>query len=127
MIESTSSFIKSSIPLYHNAVKSIIFKCAELLMGIFIFKLFALIAAQSNQFTSYLMFTEDYIQRTLYVTSRGLSRAGLVVLAFSLLNVCSGGICSWLKHRWMSFGRAHGARSSSVRRRPVLKLHSACA
>ncbi|KAG4279675.1 hypothetical protein FPRO04_13502 [Fusarium proliferatum] len=87
MIESSSSFIKSSIPLYHNAVKSIIFKCAELLMGIFIFKLFSLVAARSRQFTSYLMFTEDYIQRTLYISSRGLSRAGLVVLAFSLLNV----------------------------------------
>ncbi|KAG8671993.1 hypothetical protein FPOAC1_005252 [Fusarium poae] len=33
------------------------------------------------------MFTEDYIQRTLYISSRGLSRAGLVVLAFSLLNI----------------------------------------
>ncbi|KAI1008627.1 hypothetical protein LB504_002074 [Fusarium proliferatum] len=87
MIESSSSFIKSSIPLYHNAVKSVIFKCAELLMGVFIFKLFSLIAARSRQFTSYLMFTEDYIQRTLYISSRGLSRAGLVVLAFSLLNI----------------------------------------
>jgi hypothetical protein len=56
-------------------------------MGIFVFKLFSLIAARSNQFTSYLMFTEDYIQRTLYITSRGLSRAGLVVLVFSLVNI----------------------------------------
>ncbi|KAF4439150.1 hypothetical protein FACUT_4332 [Fusarium acutatum] len=87
MIESSSSFIKSSIPLYHNAVKSVIFKCAELLMGIFIFKLFSLLAARSRQFTSYLMFTEDYIQRKLYISSRGLSRAGPVVLAFSLLNI----------------------------------------
>ncbi|EWG50833.1 hypothetical protein FVEG_09965 [Fusarium verticillioides 7600] len=87
MIESSSSFIKSSIPLYHNAVKSVIFKCAELLMGIFVFKLFSLVAARSGQFTSYLMFTEDYIQRTLYISSRGLSRAGLVVIAFSLLNI----------------------------------------
>ncbi|KAJ4017746.1 hypothetical protein NW752_001654 [Fusarium irregulare] len=87
MLDTGLSFVKSSIPVYHNAVKSIIFKCAELLMGIFIYKLFSLIAARSNQFTSYLMFTEDYIQRTLYIASRGLSRAGLVVLAFSLLNI----------------------------------------
>nr|RBQ84421.1 hypothetical protein FVER53263_09965 [Fusarium verticillioides] len=87
MIESSSSFIKSLIPLYHNAVKSVIFKCAELLMGIFVFKLFSLVAARSGQFTSYLMFTEDYIQRTLYISSRGLSRAGLVVITFSLLNI----------------------------------------
>ncbi|KAJ4247453.1 hypothetical protein NW762_013128 [Fusarium torreyae] len=56
-------------------------------MGIFIYKFFSLIAARSNQFMSYLMFTEDYIQRTLYISSRGLSRAGLVVLIFSFLNV----------------------------------------
>lgn len=87
MLDTGLAFVKSSIPVYHNAVKSIIFKCAELLMGIFIYKLFSLIAARSNQFTSYLMFTEDYIQRTLYISSRGLSRAGLVVLAFSLLNI----------------------------------------
>ncbi|KAF4975685.1 hypothetical protein FZEAL_7575 [Fusarium zealandicum] len=87
MIESSSSFIASSIPVYHNAVKSIIFKCAELLMGIFVFKLFSLIAARSKQFTSYLMFTEDYIQRFLYILSRGISRACLVVLAFSILNI----------------------------------------
>jgi hypothetical protein len=87
MIESTSSFIYSTIPLYHNAVKSIIFKCAEILMGIFIFKLFSLIAARSKQFTAYLMFTEDYIQRTLYITSRGFSRAAIIVLLFSLLNI----------------------------------------
>ncbi|KAM0227702.1 hypothetical protein ACHAP5_012124 [Fusarium lateritium] len=87
MIESTSSFLYSTIPLYHNALKSIIFKCAEILMGIFIFKFFSLIAARSNQFTAYLMFTEDYIQRTLYITSRGFSRAAIVVLLFSLLNI----------------------------------------
>jgi hypothetical protein len=87
MLDTGLAFVKSSIPVYHNAVKSIIFKCAELLMGIFIYKLFSLIAARSNQFTSYLMFTEDYVQRTIYISSRGLSRAGLVVLAFSLLNI----------------------------------------
>ncbi|KAF5008992.1 hypothetical protein FDECE_4755 [Fusarium decemcellulare] len=87
MIESSSSFIRSWIPVYHNAVKSIIFKCAELLMGIFVYKIFSLMAARSNQFSSYLMFTEDYVQRTLYISSRGISRAALVVVAFSILNV----------------------------------------
>ncbi|CEI70906.1 hypothetical protein FVEN_g9716 [Fusarium venenatum] len=87
MLQTTSYFIKSSIPFYHNAVKSLIFKCAELLMGIFVYKLFSLIAARLNKFTSYLMLTEDYIQRTLYISSRGVSSAGLVVLGFSLLNI----------------------------------------
>lgn len=89
MIESTSEFVKSSIPLYHSALKSFIFKCAELLMGIFVFKLFSLIAARSNQFTAYLMFTEDYIQQLFFISSRGISRGGLVVFLFSLLSVTS--------------------------------------
>ncbi|KAH6894748.1 hypothetical protein B0T10DRAFT_481042 [Thelonectria olida] len=87
MIDSSSSFIASSIPLLHNAVKSLIFKCAELLMALFIYKVFSLLAARSNQFTSYLMFAEDYIQRWLFLSSSGLSRASLIVLFFSILNV----------------------------------------
>ncbi|EEU40609.1 uncharacterized protein NECHADRAFT_33154 [Fusarium vanettenii 77-13-4] len=89
MIESSSSFIASSIPLLHNAVKSLIFKCAEILMALFIWKLFSLFAARSRQFTAYLMFAEDYVQRLLFLSSRGFSRATLLVLGFSLLNVAA--------------------------------------
>ncbi|UPK90909.1 hypothetical protein LCI18_001844 [Fusarium solani-melongenae] len=89
MIESSSPFIASSIPLLHNAVKSLIFRCAEILMALFIWKLFSLFAARSHQFTAYLMFAEDYIQRWLFLSSRGLSRATLVVLGFSILNVAA--------------------------------------
>ncbi|RSM18147.1 hypothetical protein CDV31_003069 [Fusarium ambrosium] len=35
------------------------------------------------------MFAEDYIQRWLFLSSRGLSRASLVVLGFSILNVAA--------------------------------------
>ncbi|KEZ45674.1 hypothetical protein SAPIO_CDS1444 [Scedosporium apiospermum] len=79
MIYSKSGFTVSTIPVLHNAVKSIIFRCAELLMAFFIYKVFSFFAARSNQFTSYLMFAEDYIQRLLFLTNRGLSRAGLIV------------------------------------------------
>ncbi|KAM5349025.1 hypothetical protein ACJ41O_008848 [Fusarium nematophilum] len=86
MIESSSTFVASSIPLLHNAVKSIVFKFAELLMALFIYKSFSLFAARSNQFTSYLMFAEDYIQRWLFLSSSGISRAGLIILLFSILS-----------------------------------------
>ncbi|KAM6513659.1 hypothetical protein FALCPG4_016040 [Fusarium falciforme] len=86
MIESSSTFIASSIPLLHNAVKSMVFKFAELLMALFIYKLSSLLAARSNQFTSYLMFAEDYIQRWLFLSSSGISRAGFIVLLFSILS-----------------------------------------
>lgn len=87
MIESSSTFIASSIPLLHNVVKSMVFKSAELLMALFIYKLFSLLAARSNQFTSYLMFAEDYIQRWLFLSSSGISRAGFIVLLFSILSM----------------------------------------
>ncbi|CVL05119.1 uncharacterized protein FMAN_13060 [Fusarium mangiferae] len=58
-------------------------------MGVFVFKLFSLIAARSNQFTAYLMFTEDYIQQLFFISSRGISRGGLVVFLFSLLSITS--------------------------------------
>ncbi|RSL67991.1 hypothetical protein CEP54_002934 [Fusarium duplospermum] len=35
------------------------------------------------------MFAEDYVQRWLFLSSRGLSRASLVVLGFSILNVAA--------------------------------------
>ena len=89
MIYSSSSFVASSFPVLHNVVKSIIFKSAELLMDLFIFKLCSLIAAKSDLLTSYFMFAEDYVQRWLFLSSRGLSRAGLLVLLFSLLSILS--------------------------------------
>jgi hypothetical protein len=82
-------FFWSSIPVAHNAVKSFIFRCAELLMGIFIFKFFALAAARSSQFTSYLMFAEDLIQRCLFVFSRGFSRAALLVIVFTIFSTAA--------------------------------------
>ncbi|KAI1045096.1 hypothetical protein LB505_009350 [Fusarium chuoi] len=38
---------------------------------------------------AYLMFTEDYIQQLFFISSRGISRGGLVVFLFSLLSVTS--------------------------------------
>ena len=48
MIESASPFVASSIPLLYNVVKSIIFKCAELLIALFIYKVFSFIVSRSN-------------------------------------------------------------------------------
>lgn len=56
-------------------------------MALFIWKVFSLIAARSKQFTAYLMFAEDYIQRWLFISTKGFSRAGLIVLVFTVLHV----------------------------------------
>lgn len=87
MGEIASEFLKSSFPVANNGVKAIIFRCAELLMGVFILKFFTLAAARSSHFTAYLMFFEDLIQRLFFLTSRGLSRASVLVLVFSILNM----------------------------------------
>ncbi|KAK4445592.1 hypothetical protein QBC34DRAFT_487243 [Podospora aff. communis PSN243] len=81
------AFLDSTIPVEHNGVKSLIFRCAELLMGLFIFKFATLAAARSRHYTSYLMFTEDHIQRLLFLTSRGISRATVLVFLFTMLSL----------------------------------------
>ncbi|KAL1837116.1 hypothetical protein VTJ49DRAFT_4279 [Mycothermus thermophilus] len=88
-IDATTGFLASTIPIGHNAVKSILFRIAEFLMGFFILKVCALAAAHARQFTSYLMFAEDHIQRWLFVSSRGLSAASLLVLLFTLLSAAA--------------------------------------
>ncbi|KAK4457981.1 hypothetical protein QBC42DRAFT_308974 [Cladorrhinum samala] len=86
MGEITSQFLESSFPVANNGIKAVIFKLAELLMSVFILKFFTLAAARSSYFTAYLMFFEDLIQRFFFLTSRGLSRASVLVLVFTILN-----------------------------------------
>jgi hypothetical protein len=56
-----NGFVGSTVPVYNNVAKQVFFKLGALLLQIFIFKTFALLAASRKAFTSYLMFTEDYI------------------------------------------------------------------
>jgi hypothetical protein len=88
MLSSASSFVVSSIPLYNNAIKSLIFRCAGLLVTVAVYKISSLIAAIANLFTSYLMFAEGYIQRGRFIYSRGLfSRNGILVFVFTIAYV----------------------------------------
>jgi hypothetical protein len=80
-----SSFGASTIAVYNNVAKQVLFKLAALLLQLFIFKLFALIASSRNAFTSYLVFTEDYIQKILYIFSRGFSSGGIIVFFVTVL------------------------------------------
>ncbi|KAK4101257.1 hypothetical protein N658DRAFT_496555 [Parathielavia hyrcaniae] len=83
------AFFHTSIPVADKAVKAIIFRCTEFLMGFFIFKFFSLAASRFRHFTPYLMFAEDWIQRSLFMFCRGLSGATLLVLIFSLTNTAA--------------------------------------
>jgi hypothetical protein len=85
MSTSASSFVASSLSVYHNAIKSLIFSTADVLFGMSITMLFSLIASKVNSFTSYLMLTEGYIQQAIFVFSRGFSTRGLLILCFAIV------------------------------------------
>jgi hypothetical protein len=79
-----NSFADSTIVVYNNVAKQVLFKLGALLLQLFIYKIFALIASSRRAFTSYLMFTEDYIQKTLYIFSRGFSSGGIILLLLTI-------------------------------------------
>lgn len=78
-------FANSTVNIYNNVAKQVLFKLGALLLQVFIFKVFALIASSRRAFTSYLMFTEDHIQRTLYIFSRGFSSGAIIVFLLTVL------------------------------------------
>jgi len=84
-MSSASGFVTSSLPVYQNAIKNILFRVATLLIQLTIYKFFSFLAFKSNAYTSFLMFNEDHIQKFLFVLSRGLTRRSLLVLAFAVL------------------------------------------
>lgn len=79
-----SSFLTSSLPVYQNYIKNILFRVATLLIQLTVYKFFSFLAFRSNAYTSFLMFKEDHVQRLLFVLSRGFTRHSLLVLAFAV-------------------------------------------
>jgi len=79
-----SFFVTSSLPVYQNYIKNILFRIATLLIQLTIYKLFSFLASKSNAYTSFLMFNEDHVQKLLFVLSRGITRRSLLVLAFAV-------------------------------------------
>ncbi len=86
MFSSTHPFLVSSVPLYNNAIKSILFSLARLLARTAVQSFFALWAARAGLFTAFLMFDQGWRQRGLFVWARGvLTHSGILVIAFSLM------------------------------------------
>ncbi len=85
-----ASITASRLAVYENAVKSILFRFAALLLQFAVFKILALLASKRKAFSSYLMFTEDYIQQGLFVLSRKVIRGGLLVLCFAIFFTGAG-------------------------------------
>ncbi|KAI9766718.1 MAG: hypothetical protein M1840_006362 [Geoglossum simile] len=90
MITTTSSFLSSTIAVNQNVVKSILFRCAALLLQVAVYKFFSLLAFKSKAFTSYLMFAEDYIQKGFFIASRGFTRNAILVSCCTVLFASAG-------------------------------------
>lgn len=80
-----TGLVSPTIAVYNNVAKQVLFKIGALLLQVAILKLCALVASSRRAFTSYLMFNEDYIQKTLYIVSRGFSSGGIILLILTLL------------------------------------------
>lgn len=85
MLSSSSTFVASTVAIYHNAIKSLIFSAAQILMAMAVFAFLSLIAAKAKVFSAYLMFFEDLIQKSYFIASRGISGSSILVLCFVLL------------------------------------------
>ncbi|KAF8540301.1 hypothetical protein BDD12DRAFT_834048 [Trichophaea hybrida] len=83
-------FFSSVIAIKQNAVKSVLFRAAALLLQLTVYKFFCFLAYRQRAFTSYLMFAEDFIQQIYFMVSRGLGKNGFLVLCLSTLLLLAG-------------------------------------
>ncbi len=87
----TSPYCESSILLYNNAVKSLLFACAALLAGLMVQSLFSLAAARANRFGPLVMFEQGLRQRALFVFSAKFFTLGrFLVLTYSVFYLMAG-------------------------------------
>lgn len=81
---SESVFTGSSISVRENVVKNVLFRVSSITLQYSIFNFCAYIAYLSTEYTSFLMFAEDYVQRALFIASRGTNRSAIIVLVFTI-------------------------------------------
>lgn len=79
-----SFFIDSVVSVRENVVKNILFRASAIALQYAIFNFCAYAAYLTMEYTSFLMFAEDYIQRALFITSRGMNRSAILVLIFTV-------------------------------------------
>ncbi|RPA73740.1 hypothetical protein BJ508DRAFT_313519 [Ascobolus immersus RN42] len=87
-----SDIVKTTIPVGLNIVKSVFFRLSALILGAFVDRLFAFIAAKSSAFTAHLLFAEALVQRVLFSLAprRRFTRQGTIVLGFTVLVLLAG-------------------------------------
>jgi len=83
-------FLVSRFPVYQNAIKNILFRGATIILTFVISQLFAFLAFRTKDYTSYLMFAEDLIQKFLFSLSRKFNRQAVLVSSFAALTFAAG-------------------------------------
>ena len=83
-------FITSRFPVHQNAIKNILFRGATIILTFVIYQLFTFLAFRQRDYTSYLMFAEDLIQKFLFSLSRKFNRQTVLVAAFAVLTFAAG-------------------------------------
>ncbi|KAF8875962.1 hypothetical protein CPB84DRAFT_1796233 [Gymnopilus junonius] len=87
---SHNSFLASSLPVGQNVVKNIIFNAAGVVLSFGIYRIFSFLAFKGRDYTSFLMFGEDLIQKGLFVFSRRFNGQALLVTALAIMMVAAG-------------------------------------
>jgi hypothetical protein len=83
-------FLVSRLPVRQNAIKNILFRGATIVLTSVIHQLFAFLAFRKRDYTSYLMFAEDPIQKLLFARSRKFNRQAVLVSSFAALTFAAG-------------------------------------
>jgi len=83
-------FVASRFPVHQNAIKNILFRGATIVLTFVIYQLFTFLAFRQRDYTSYLMFAEDHIQKFLFFLSRKFNRQTVLVAAFAALTFAAG-------------------------------------
>ena len=83
-------FFVSRFPVRQNAIKNVLFRGATIVLIFAINQLFAFLAFRKRDYTSYLMFAEDPIQKFLFALSRKFNRQTVLVSSFAALTFAGG-------------------------------------
>ena len=83
-------FLVSRFPVLQNAIKNLLFRGATIILTVVFYRFFAFLAFRKGDYTSFLMFAEDLIQKFLFVLSRKFNRQAVLVTSFAGLTFAAG-------------------------------------
>ncbi len=84
-----NAFFASTISVSQNAVKNIVFRVSAIVLNFVVFRTFAFIAFRQQDYTSFLMFAEDVIQKAFFVVNR-VNKQAVLVFLFAALTFGAG-------------------------------------